>query len=102
MVKIKAEKKKLRFNVSVDKNLPDNLTGDDIQEGMYIVFNLTAPNVSYDAQVKSTITKIGFIAFNASSISSSFVVHKSSIPSQLMFNLSARFLICAPDSSPET
>ena len=36
----------------------ENLTGDDIQEGMYIVFNITAPNVSYDAQVKSTITKI--------------------------------------------
>ena len=39
-----------------DKN--ENLTGDDIQEGMYLVFNITAPNVSYDAQVKSRITKI--------------------------------------------
>ena len=34
------------------------MTGDDIQEGMYIVFNITAPNVSYDAQVKSRITKL--------------------------------------------
>ena len=34
------------------------MTGDDIAEGMYIVFNLTAPNVAYDAQVKSNITKI--------------------------------------------
>ena len=40
------------------KEKDENLTGDDIQEGMYIVFNITAPNVSYDAQVKSRITKI--------------------------------------------
>lgn len=40
------------------KEKEENLTGDDIQEGMYIVFNMTAPNVGYDAQVKSTITKI--------------------------------------------
>ena len=41
----------------------DNLTGEDLQEGMYIVFNITAPNVSYDAQVKSTITKIDMTPF---------------------------------------
>lgn len=41
-----------------------NLTGDDIQEGMYIVFNITAPNVAYDAQVKSRITKIDMKPFN--------------------------------------
>lgn len=40
------------------KDKDENLTGDDIQEGMYLVFNITAPNVSYDAQVKSRITKI--------------------------------------------
>ena len=40
------------------KERDENLTGDDIAEGMYIVFNLTAPNVGYDAQVKSNITKI--------------------------------------------
>lgn len=45
------------------KEKDENLTGDDIQEGMYIVFNITAPNVSYDAQVKSTITKIGMATF---------------------------------------
>ncbi len=45
------------------KEKEENLTGDDIQEGMYIVFNLTAPNVSYDAQVKSTITKIEMKTF---------------------------------------
>ena len=36
----------------------DNLSGEDIQEGLYIVFNITAPNVAYDAQVKTRITKI--------------------------------------------
>lgn len=45
------------------KEKDENLTGDDIQEGMYIVFNITAPNVSYDAQVKSTITKIDMKPF---------------------------------------
>ena len=47
------------------KDKDANLTGDDIQEGMYIVFNLTAPNVAYDAQVKSTITKIDMSPFTA-------------------------------------
>ena len=45
------------------KEKEDNLSGDDIQEGMYIVFNLTAPNVGYDAQVKSTITQIDMSNF---------------------------------------
>ena len=40
------------------KEKDDNLTGDDIQEGMYLVFNYTAPSVSYDAQVKSRVTSI--------------------------------------------
>ena len=40
------------------KDKDENLTGDDVQEGIYIVFNITAPNVSYDAQVKSRITKL--------------------------------------------
>ena len=35
-----------------------NLTGDDIQEGMYLVFNYTAPSVSYDAQVKSRVVNL--------------------------------------------
>jgi DNA gyrase subunit B len=42
-----------------------NLTGDDIQEGMYVVFNITAPNVGYDAQVKSRITKIDMSPFTS-------------------------------------
>ena len=45
------------------KEKDDNLTGDDIQEGMYIVFNMTAPNVGYDAQVKSRVTKIETTVF---------------------------------------
>lgn len=40
------------------KDKEENLSGDDIQEGMYIVFNITAPNVAYDAQVKSTVTRL--------------------------------------------
>ena len=41
----------------------ENLSGDDLQEGMYIVFNITAPNIAYDAQVKSTVTKIEMATF---------------------------------------
>lgn len=50
------------------KDKEESLSGDDIQEGLYVVFNLTAPNVSYDAQVKSTVTKLemkGFTQFLA-------------------------------------
>ena len=43
----------------------ENLTGEDLQEGMYIVFNITAPNVAYDAQVKSNVTKIDMTPFTA-------------------------------------
>ena len=42
----------------------ENLTGEDMQEGMYIVFNITAPNIAYDAQVKSTVTRIDMTPFN--------------------------------------
>ena len=45
------------------KEKDDNLEGSDIQEGMYIVFNITAPNVAYNAQVKSTITRIDMKPF---------------------------------------
>ena len=47
------------------KDKDANLTGDDIQEGMYVVFNITAPNVGYDAQVKSRITKIEMSPFTS-------------------------------------
>ena len=45
------------------KDKDTNLSGEDIQEGMYVVFNVTAPNVGYDAQVKSRITKIDMSPF---------------------------------------
>ena len=47
------------------KDKDANLTGEDIQEGMYVVFNITAPNVGYDAQVKSRITKIDMSPFTS-------------------------------------
>ena len=45
------------------KDKDENLTGDDIQEGMYLVFNITAPGISYDAQVKSRVTKLDMKPF---------------------------------------
>ncbi len=47
------------------KDKEENLSGDDIQEGMYLVFNITTPGVGYDAQVKSRITKIDMKPFIA-------------------------------------
>lgn len=40
------------------KEKDENFTGNDIQEGMVVVFNYTNPNTSYDAQVKSRVVKI--------------------------------------------
>ena len=45
------------------KEKDENLGGDDIQEGLYVVFNITAPNVAYDAQVKTRVTKIDMSPF---------------------------------------
>lgn len=45
------------------KDKDENLTGDDIQEGLYIIFNITAPNVAYDAQVKTRVTKLEMAPF---------------------------------------
>lgn len=47
------------------KEKDENLTGTDLQEGMYIIFNITAPNVAYNAQVKSTVTKIDMTPFTS-------------------------------------
>lgn len=47
------------------KEKEENLTGADLQEGMYILFNITAPGVAYNAQVKTTVTKIDMTPFNA-------------------------------------
>lgn len=45
------------------KDKDENLSGEDIQEGLFLIFNLTAPSVAYDAQVKSKITKIDMKPF---------------------------------------
>ena len=47
------------------KEKDENLSGDDIQEGLYIVFNITAPNVAYDAQVKTRVTKLEMTPFTS-------------------------------------
>lgn len=47
------------------KEKDENLSGDEIQEGIFIAFNLTAPGVSYDAQTKSRIVKIDMTPFTA-------------------------------------
>ena len=46
------------------KEKDENLSGEDCQEGMYLVFNITAPGVSYDAQTKSRIVKLDMTPFN--------------------------------------
>ena len=40
------------------KEKDENLSGDDIQEGMFLVFNLTTSGVTYDAQVKSRVVNV--------------------------------------------
>lgn len=45
------------------KEKDENLIGDDCQEGMYLVFNMTTPGVSYDAQTKSRIVKLDMTPF---------------------------------------
>ena len=47
------------------KEKDENLGGDDIQEGIFIAFNLTAPGISYDAQTKSRIVKIDMSPFTS-------------------------------------
>ena len=43
-----------------------NFSGDDLQEGLFVAFNITAPNISYDAQTKSRIVKIDMTPFTQS------------------------------------
>ena len=45
------------------KEKDKNLTGDDLQEGLYAVFNITTSGVAYNAQVKSHIVKIDMTTF---------------------------------------
>lgn len=61
------------------KEKDDNLTGEDFQEGMYLVFNITAPGVSYDAQVKSRVTKLDmgqFVAVITEALSNWFIANE--------------------------
>ena len=52
------------------KDKEENLSGDDCQEGLYLVFNITAPGVSYDAQTKSRIVKLDMSPFTNAIIES--------------------------------
>lgn len=45
------------------KEKEKNLDGDSLQEGLVLVFNLIAPNISYDAQTKSRIVNKDFVPF---------------------------------------
>jgi DNA gyrase/topoisomerase IV subunit B len=47
------------------KEKDENLSGEDCQEGLYVVFNLTAPGVAYDAQTKSRIVKLDMKPFTS-------------------------------------
>jgi DNA gyrase/topoisomerase IV subunit B len=47
------------------KDKDTNFSGDDVQAGLLVAFNITAPGVSYDAQTKSRIVKIDMTPFNA-------------------------------------
>ena len=62
-MKFQQEKNKLDMVMTYTSNYSENLSGDDIQEGLYIIFNITAPNVAYDAQVKTRITKLEMSPF---------------------------------------
>ena len=45
------------------KDKDTNFSGDDLQEGLLIAFNITAPGVSYAAQTKSRIVKLDMTPF---------------------------------------
>ena len=45
------------------KDKEKNLDGESLQEGLVLVFNLIAPSVSYDSQVKSRVVNKDFVPF---------------------------------------
>lgn len=47
------------------KDKDENLSGEDVGEGMYVVFNITSPGVAYDAQTKSRVVKIDMKPFTS-------------------------------------
>lgn len=52
------------------KTKEENLGGEDLQEGMFIAFNITVAGVAYDAQTKSRIVKIDMSPFTSAIIDS--------------------------------
>lgn len=47
------------------KEKDESLSGEDCQEGLHMVFNLTAPGVAYDAQTKTRIVKLDMKPFTS-------------------------------------
>ena len=45
------------------KGKEKNLDGESLQEGLVLVFNLVAPSISYDSQIKSRIVNKDFVPF---------------------------------------
>lgn len=62
------------------KEKDKNLEGSALQEGLVFVCNITAENVAYDAQVKTTITKID-TSFISSSLGEQFEIWLDNNPS---------------------
>ena len=54
------------------KKKDKNLDGASLQEGLVLVFNLIAPNISYDAQTKSRIVNNDFVPFLNDVVSKQF------------------------------
>lgn len=50
------------------KEKDKNLEGSNLQEGLYVVFNLCAPNIKYDAQIKSRVTSTDLSSFISQSV----------------------------------
>lgn len=75
------------------KEKEDNLSGDDVQEGMYVVFNLTTTGVAYDSQTKNNISRIDMSPFLTEltiGLNSWFATHKSDLKSIADKALAAR------------
>ena len=60
-----------------------NFVGEDIQEGLCCIFNLTHPSVAYDAQVKSRITSKDFNSFLSKTISEHLRIWFKTYPKQI-------------------
>ena len=87
------------------KEKDENLSGDDIQEGLYIVFNITAPNVAYDAQVKTRVTKLEMTPFTsaiAEELRAWFLVNEKEIKMIADKALSARKARLAAQKARDT